>query len=721
MEGAAPGAVPRLLRWIRDLFTLQGGQPDLRLATRGVLGLAVPFALGQALSLPALTWVGVAAFLLAFGDLAGGKGQFIRLVMGTLLGAAAVASGVMAGGHVALAAAGMFVWGAGIGLAGVYAEAAAAMGLPVAWAYLEIGLTSPSHSLADAARLGARFAAGGAWAIVLAWAIKAVHPYGPVRHQTAYCFTLIAAYLESAGAGDNVHAISHDLAPETAIRAAIARARSRASHRRVQQHAMSRVAQRLVVLIELADRVFSLAAALSECIERDHPPAGATDRISAAWREQLAAGARAVARALTLRPDEAGERQIAIGLEQLATAGPSHAGNAPGSAAPADDLSDIGGQIAIYLGHALSIARGDVPPPGLSPTAGPGVPRRVSDVFAPLRDGLDRRSVVGRHALRYGLVVAAGVAIDKGFDPPFGYWIPLTVSVVLKPYAGSTLTRAGQRLFGTGAGIAVGVGIMAFATIAFARAVLASAAMFLTLAVLPLNYGLAIFFLSVGIVPLEAQLVGAVGPEVGLLRLLDTLVGGALALGGGYLLWPSFERRSLPALISATLSSMARYADLVLGLYAGSPVEYDVLEEARRRVGIDTTNVQAALQRVVSELVREPAYLDACLVAVATLQRLFVTLTALREIRSTVDASPDVVPLREYARRVLEELAATLAAGRPAHPIPTIAVPSRAHAPDDVGRRHRLLGYEIERVTWQVRTLEAAVGRMVGPAERALR
>jgi len=127
--------------------------------------------------------------------------------------------------------------------------------------------------------------------------------------------------------------------------------------------------------------------------------------------------------------------------------------------------------------------------------------------------------VVGRHALRYGLVVAAGVAIDKGFDPPFGYWIPLTASVVLKPYAGSTLTRAGQRLFGTGAGIAVGVGIMAFATTASARTVLASAAIFLTLAVLPLKYGLAIFFLSVGIVPLEAQLVGAVGPEVELLRI----------------------------------------------------------------------------------------------------------------------------------------------------------------------------------------------------------
>src|SRR6266702_3442601 len=112
---------------------------------------------------------------------------------------------------------------------------------------------------------------------------------------------------------------------------------------------------------------------------------------------------------------------------------------------------------------------------------------------------------------------------------------------------------------------------MALAATAPARAAMASAALFLAIAVLPINYGLAIFFLSVGIVPFEAELVDGAGPEVGMLRLLDTLVGGALALGGGYLLWPSFERRSLPALISATLSSIARYADLVLGRYAGNP------------------------------------------------------------------------------------------------------------------------------------------------------
>ena len=62
-----------------------------------------------------------------------------------------------------------------------------------------------------------------------------------------------------------------------------------------------------------------------------------------------------------------------------------------------------------------------------------------------------------RHALRFGVLTAAAVAVQRLWDPPFGYWIPLTVSVVLKPYAGTTLVRGAQRLTGTVAGVAVGI------------------------------------------------------------------------------------------------------------------------------------------------------------------------------------------------------------------------------------------------------------------------
>jgi uncharacterized membrane protein YccC len=256
------------------------------------------------------------------------------------------------------------------------------------------------------------------------------------------------------------------------------------------------------------------------------------------------------------------------------------------------------------------------------------------------------------------------VAIDRAFAPPFGYWIPLTASVVLKPYAGSTLQRAVERLLGTAAGIVVGMALMALAGSDAARALLTLAAFFGSLAALPLNYGLAIAFLSVGLVPFEALLVGAAVPEIGVLRLLATLVGGALALGGGFLLWPSFERGSLPGLIATSLASMARYADLVLALHAGAPGHPERLAAQRQRAGVDLSNAQAALQRVAGEVGRKPADLLACLLAIATLQRLFVSLTAVREMA---------------------------AAGIAAEP---------------------LLAYEIERITLQIATLRTVCTRL---------
>jgi uncharacterized membrane protein YccC len=300
------------------------------------------------------------------------------------------------------------------------------------------------------------------------------------------------------------------------------------------------------------------------------------------------------------------------------------------------------------------------------------------------------------------------VAIDKACAPPFGYWIPLTASVVLRPYAGSTLQRAVERLLGTAAGIVVGMALMALAGSDAARALLTLAAFFGSLAVLPLNYGLAIGFLSVGLVPFEALLVGAAVPEIGALRLLSTLVGGALALAGGFLLWPSFERGSLPSLIATSLASLARYADLVLALHAGAPGNPERLAAQRQRVGVDLSNAQATLQRVVGEHGHKPADLFACLIAIATLQRLFVSLTAVREVAAAAEACPALAQLRAGSVAALAELAETLAAGRRGPPA-ALPSPGPGQAP---GAADPLLAYEIERITLQIATLRTACARL---------
>src|SRR5262249_31951498 len=187
----------RLAHRVRALFASETRPLALRLAARGTFGLLVPLVLGNALSSPSLYVIGLAAFLLAFGDLGEGDGWLRRLATGAVRGARRAAGGGACGaGPPPRAALGLFVGGVVLGLGGVYGEGAAAMSLPVAWPSLELGVAAPSHAISDAVRLGALFLGGGAWAIALAWAIKAIEPYAPLAERTAHCFGLLSDYLE---------------------------------------------------------------------------------------------------------------------------------------------------------------------------------------------------------------------------------------------------------------------------------------------------------------------------------------------------------------------------------------------------------------------------------------------------------------------------------------------------------------------------------------------
>src|SRR5262249_30473410 len=99
------GVPPRLTR----LLAPESWRPDPRLALRGILGLMVPVVVGRALDLSGLDLVGIAAFLLTFGDVTGSEQprQLIRLGIGTVLGATALAGGVIAGSHTGAAPAGI--------------------------------------------------------------------------------------------------------------------------------------------------------------------------------------------------------------------------------------------------------------------------------------------------------------------------------------------------------------------------------------------------------------------------------------------------------------------------------------------------------------------------------------------------------------------------------------------------------------------------------------
>ena len=621
-------------------------RPDLRLGLRGILGLMVPILLGRALDLPAFDLAGIAAFLLTFGDVTGSDEprKLVRLGIGTGLGAAALASGVVAGSHTVAATAGMLAWGVAAGLLGSYGNAGAALGLPVVWTYLELGLTTQVHSPWRAFALASLYALGGVWAMILASLVNVIGPHGPLRERTAECYAVLATYLDrTLGAHGNLSA-PHAISPETRVRQTIASARLLAARTRQGQQATSDVGQRLLALVELADQLFSLGAALG-----DASAVAASSYSDAVLIDAL----HGIAKAIAARADTEATYHLVRRLEGLLNRGTD------------DDASRLRGRIAEVLLTAVHVAAGEASVPA-GTVADARDLRDRWPLFEPLRACLTWDSVVLRHAMRFGVLTAAAVTVQRLWDPPFGYWIPLTVSVVLKPYAGTTLTRGAQRLIGTVAGVAVGLVVSAVISGWAAQAVAVASAFFLLLAVLPINYAWAVFLLSAGIIPFEAMLTGSVDWQTGLFRIVNTGVGGVLALLGGRLLWLTSEVGTLQPMAAATMRAMARYATCTLGTLGD---EAD-LEQAHRQAGLMNSNLQAVFQRTMRELNRESAQFHAYLLAVTMLQRLLVSLNTLRIIGARPElALPEGKRFAGDLVRELERLGDALESGtRPAPP-----------------------------------------------------
>ena len=632
-----PGAPARARLILADLLAFDRSRLAYGLAVRTMIGLMVPLLLARALERPELVFVGLGAFLVAIGDCLddGDRHQPLRIAVGALLGALAVATGVLAGGHLALAVLGMLVWGLITGMMGVYGPAFTTMALPVAWAYVEIGVPSPVHSLSHALQLGALFALGGGVTLVLTLALRFGGPHAPLRAQTAACYRELAAYCEEDTPPGTV--LVNAVSTETQVRRAVAEARRRALAARSASRDPADPApgrpqgmrRRQMVLIDLADHLFSVIAAMKE---EGHPlpalvpqalrtlaqavdhPREATARVRPLLaRLEAPPGVPADASGPAVTLDPRLRQDLARGLRAVLEAqDPAAARLAPAEraeSAPDDPM-------------------GRTPSPRRMRDRLGGAGPRLTRALAPLVHNLNWNAVVARHALRFAVVTSVAVMVLWVFPGPFGYWVPLTVTVVLKPYAGQTLNRTIQRIAGTAGGILLGTALMPLLPTAALQLGAVGLAFSGLMLVLPFNYSLAIFFLSAGLIPFEHFLDPGLDLNLAAMRLTATGIGAALALVGGHLLWPSFERHALPALVAASLRSMARYLDVVLRRLEGE-APAGAAQAARRQAGRDTTNLQATLQRTLTEVGGQPAQTLAALRAATALQHLLITLNAL--------------------------------------------------------------------------------------------
>jgi uncharacterized membrane protein (TIGR01666 family) len=218
-----------------------------------------------------------------------------------------------------------------------------------------------------------------------------------------------------------------------------------------------------------------------------------------------------------------------------------------------------------------------------------------------LIDNLTLQSSVFRHALRMVIACLIGYALIRviGYGE-YSYWILLTIAFIIKPAFSLTKQRNIERITGTVIGGAIGVLVLLFIPKEEVRFALMVVFMIGAYSFIRTHYLSMVIFITPYVLILFSFL-GAGFRDVAQERLLDTLIGCGIALSVSYLLFPRWESEQLRELMLGIVRANKAYLDKALQALEGKKVSLLEYKLARKEVYLQSANLAAAFQRMLSE------------------------------------------------------------------------------------------------------------------------
>lgn len=213
---------------------------------------------------------------------------------------------------------------------------------------------------------------------------------------------------------------------------------------------------------------------------------------------------------------------------------------------------------------------------------------------------LTPKSSLFRHAVRMSLVLCFGYAIIKVADLDRGYWILLTSLFVCQPNYSATKSRLKLRVIGTLIGVLLGIPILYFIPSIEGQLILIVITGVLFFAFRSIRYAQATMFITL-LVLLCFNLLGQ-GFEIITPRIIDTVIGCAIAWAAVSFIWPDWHFRQLPVIVNKTINANCHYLNAVITQYHQGKSNSLIYRIARR----DAHNFDSELTSVVSGLSAEP-------------------------------------------------------------------------------------------------------------------
>jgi uncharacterized membrane protein YccC len=659
------------LRGLRRIFRLESRRLQLPQGVRAVLAISVPIGLGLAFNqLAAAVIVTLGAWLVLVADTGGAYRQKATATLSATVG---VAFAVFAASILNVSPfsriLGTFFWVAVAAFIGVFGNSAATVSFPTSLMFV-ITAALP-HGSAIWFRVFLSLA-GGLWAALLSLALWPLHAFTPVIEAVAQCYETLARLLEAACSFQDSHPVDEPSTKDPfpnrfeALLGSVENARKIWTAVRVQRAGWSARSSQLLALIENAAQLSSAAVALHEqmLLVRTHPRfADLRDEIVqekielVRVTETISAAIMRRGGNIDLQSLEQADARLEEAIERLRSA----------TFTEIQDFSILVHirKLSRCFRSVLDLLRTDAEivanlPTGrstdsLQAPAGPPMEHQSPRFFRILRSNLTFQSVTFRHAIRLGAAAAIATAIAAGLHLPRGYWVVVTVLVVLKQNFGGTIERVIQRIAGTIVGGVLAMLITVFMpdqTMLFLCVALLA---FTSFSVRSFGYG----FFTLVLTPLFMVLLDLANPgdwKVSLFRILDTLAGGVLALIGGYTLFPVWERERLPLQLARTLLAIREYFDKATGAYLGKSILPREIERTKRQAALEIANATTASQRLLSEPAHLRGDVEPTLSAVNYARHLFLAVGAIDEHFHEFTAGGEWKEISGFAAAVSDEL-----------------------------------------------------------------
>ncbi|MDH6549995.1 FUSC family protein [Streptomyces sp. SAI-041] len=247
------------------------------------------------------------------------------------------------------------------------------------------------------------------------------------------------------------------------------------------------------------------------------------------------------------------------------------------------------------LRHAAEVvAAPDVDPSGIDDRLGRPAALGVRAARAARNVALSAAS--WRYGLRLALCIGLAQTLVSIVPVPRSYWVALTITFVLKPDFGSVFSRALLRALGTVAGLVVAAAVLSQVPRGWWDVAVMLVLAPLIPALTPRGYG----YQTAAITPvilLLSDVLNHQGTALLMPRLLDSLMGCAIALVAGYLLWPESWHTRVGDRLADAVADTATYVESAF-LPSTEP---SARARMRRRLYRDLSVIRTEFQRALTE------------------------------------------------------------------------------------------------------------------------